>query len=137
MFTRHRFIVVSAKENLKQKRQFWKNQQKLPLNSNKTYSFPQKRHQWPFYHFKIHKIKPKNTKNTQNALIFSWCKVRVFTPSLPIFWFLVRLQIQKVFFSSCSHILMDIPNMNYYNYFVTIFHAVRSTNLQTRLQNKK
>ena len=53
------------------------------------------------------------------------------------FQFLVKLKIKKFFFSSCSHILMNIPIVNYYDYFVAIFHTERSTNLQTTFQNKK
>ena len=56
---------------------------------------------------------------------------------LTFFLVLVRLQIKKGFFSSCSHILMNIPSMTYCNYFVTIFHTEISTNLQTTFQNKK
>ena len=53
------------------------------------------------------------------------------------FYFLFGVQIKKGFFSSYSHILINIPSMNYYNYFVKIFHTERFTILQTRFQNKK
>ena len=57
--------------------------------------------------------------------------------NLLFFQFLIRLQIKKVFFRSCSHILMNILSMNYYNQFVAIFNTERFTNLQTPFQNKK
>ena len=59
--------------------------------------------------------------NQPNTLIFLWYKVFFFLPPYQFTFFLVFDQAtdQKGFFSSCSHILMNILSMNYYNYFVT------------------
>ena len=70
---------------------------------------------------------------------FLGTKYEFFLPPYQLTFFLVfgQATYQKRFFNSCSNILMNIPTMNYCNYFVTIFHTQRSTNLQTTIQNKR
>ena len=75
--------------------------------------------------------------NLSNSFMIQSMGFSSLLTNLLSFQCLARLQIKKGFHSSCSHILMNIPSMNYYNYFVTKFLTERSTNLQMTFQDKK